>query len=208
MRIWEARALGRAWERAQGGDWGCGWGDAPLAHPPHHRGRCGPPRPSQARWLTPPGSPVGRSPSTRPTTGAVWGQTSGPGPARQGRGHPHAVRAAGATSATASATTPLVPAARAARWGWATMPGDTGWGLTTGEQGAHVHLGVGSSPVFARDPTLFVVTHLSYLWSVPIPHSQPVGSWAADPAPGLQEWAQISAGQSEHGTCPSCTMIG
>lgn len=102
-----------------------GRGKCSPSHPPRHRGRCGPPRPSCARWLTPPGSPAGRSPSTQPTAGAVWGQTSGPEPARQGEGRPHRTRGAGVVSATASAT--LCPvfavlAAAAAVKGDVTMP--------------------------------------------------------------------------------------
>lgn len=62
-----------------------------LPGPPRHTGRCGPPRLSGVQWWTPLQSPVGRSQSTRLTTGAVWHQTSGLGPARQNRSRGHLV---------------------------------------------------------------------------------------------------------------------
>lgn len=59
------------------------------AGPPHHTGRCGPPRLLGVQWWTPPRSPGGRFQSTRPTAGAAWPQTSGLGPARRSRSRGH-----------------------------------------------------------------------------------------------------------------------
>lgn len=129
-----------------------------LALLPRHRERCGPPRLSRAQWSTLPGSPVGRSLSTRPTTGAVWGQTSGPGPARQDKGPTLSEGSWGRISHRLSHSLlglGCLGSSNGSQGGWdnafpvpGAQNGTRKWGLTTEKQRGTDTFGAESSPVF------------------------------------------------------------
>lgn len=120
-----------------------------LALLPRHRGRCGPPRPSRAQWSTLPGSPAGRSLSTQPTTGAVWGQTSGLGPTRQDEGPTLSEGSWGHISHRLSHSLPdlgCLGSSNGSQGGWdnafpvpGTQNGTWRWGLTTEKLGSLSH---------------------------------------------------------------------
>ena len=164
--------------------------------------------------MTPPGSPAEMSLSTRPTAAAVWGQTSGPGPARQAKGHVHLVRDAwevggcrghclshalcmwlSGAAATPGGGGPLLPLSQETDGAWR-LTTESGGGQTHVWNGGHLLLIIASHPI-----SLSVVPASQFACGGPL---SPISSW---PYPRASGTSQISAGQSGHGTGPQRGML-